>query len=72
MVAASVKPHGQHRATGHATIDLTKRDLIKQAEALESEANEWPEDKYTECSHVREAIIESANQLRQRAQELTP
>lgn len=51
---------------------LTKRDLIKQAEALENEANGWPEDKYTECSHVRESILESANELRQQAQELTP
>jgi len=50
-------------------ISLSLR-LIKQAEELEREAYGWPEDKYTECSHVRESILESAKELRQRAQEL--
>lgn len=49
---------------------LARRDLIKQAEALEAEAAGWPEDKYTECSHVRESILISANELRKRAQAL--
>jgi hypothetical protein len=36
-----------------------------KAGALLAEAMLWPEDKYTECSHVRESLLESAEQILQ-------
>jgi chromosome segregation ATPase len=36
-----------------------------RAEALDAEAMQWPEDPYTECSHVRESILASAAKIRQ-------
>ena len=48
-----------------------KREAAKKhlnqikAETLIAEAMLWPEDKYTECSHVRESILESAKHIQQ-------
>jgi hypothetical protein len=45
--------------------DATPNQCLNQikADALVTEAMLWPEDKYTECSHVRESILESAKRI---------
>ena len=48
---------------------LARRDARVKAEALEEEAMGWPEDCYRECSHVRQSILESANEIRQQTEQ---
>ena len=46
-------------------VEATPIQCLNQikAETLIAEAMLWPEDKYTECSHVRESILESAKHI---------
>lgn len=55
-----------HRLTKTPAQCLAARDAEIKAQALEDEAQLWPDD-LTECSHVKSSLIESANQLRQQA-----